>query len=175
MADEALSADVAALVRDIPDFPEPGVMFKDITPVLKDVVVRARIVQALARAADRIDVVAGLEARGFIVGAAVAEHLAVPFVPIRKAGKLPWRTHAVSYDLEYGSATLEVHQDAFATGQRVLLADDVLATGGTAAAAAELVRRCQADPVGLAVILELGFLHGRDRLGDLPVTALLTD
>lgn len=170
----ALEAQIAALLRDIDDFPEPGVVFKDITPLLQDVEVRARTVAALASAYPQIDAVAGLEARGFIFGAAVAERLAVPFVPVRKAGKLPWRTHAVSYELEYGSATLEVHQDGFAAGSRVLILDDVLATGGTAAAAVELIRRCGADPVALAVILELGFLNGRRRLGDLPVTALVS-
>lgn len=169
-----LAVQIAAALRDIPDFPEPGVVFKDITPLLHDAALRARVVAALSEAGEDIDLVAGLEARGFIFGAAVAEHLGVGFVPIRKAGKLPWKTHAVSYDLEYGSATLEVHQDALTEGQRVLVVDDVLATGGTAAAACQLIDRCGAEVAGLAVVLELGFLDGRTALGGRPLTALLT-
>ncbi|MEQ6901213.1 adenine phosphoribosyltransferase [Nocardioides sp. YIM 152588] len=169
---------MARLVRDVPDFPEPGVMFKDITPLLADTDALRVVVEALAAAgrgadgAPVVDKVAGLEARGFILAAPVAMALGVGFVPVRKPGKLPGETHAIAYALEYGEATLEVHADAFAPGERVLVVDDVLATGGTAAAAAELVRRCGAEPAALAVLMELGFLDGRAALGGLPVAAL---
>ncbi|WP_141013440.1 adenine phosphoribosyltransferase [Nocardioides sambongensis] len=166
------------LVRDVPDFPEPGIVFKDITPLLADPAGLAAVVTALAAAgrdltgAPVVDKVAGMEARGFILAAPVALSLGVGFVPVRKPGKLPGETHAISYALEYGEATLEVAHDAFAPGDRVLLIDDVLATGGTAVATADLVRRCGAEPVGLAVLMELGFLDGRAGLGEVPVTAL---
>ncbi|TIC82492.1 adenine phosphoribosyltransferase [Nocardioides sp. GY 10113] len=169
---------MARLVRDVPDFPEPGVMFKDITPLLADTAAFRVVIDALAevgRGADGapvVDKVAGLEARGFILAAPVAMALGVGFVPVRKPGKLPGETHAIAYALEYGEATLEVHADAFAPGERVLVVDDVLATGGTAAAAAELVRRCGAEPAALAVLMELGFLDGRSALGAMPVSAL---
>ncbi|TYL45323.1 adenine phosphoribosyltransferase [Nocardioides sp. BGMRC 2183] len=169
---------LARLIRDVPDFPEPGIVFKDITPLLADPVGLEVVVTALAAVGrDQagvpvVDKVAGMEARGFILAAPVALALGVGFVPVRKPGKLPGETHAVSYALEYGQATLEVAHDAFGPGDRVLLIDDVLATGGTAAATADLVRRCGAEPVGLAVLMELGFLDGRAPMGDLPVTAL---
>ncbi|MGH3496928.1 MAG: adenine phosphoribosyltransferase [Nocardioidaceae bacterium] len=167
------------LIRDVPDFPEPGVVFKDITPLLAHHQAFTDIVAALSDAArsvadGRIDVVAGIEARGFILAAPVSLTLGAGFVPVRKQGKLPGDTHAVSYSLEYGDATLEVKADAFGPGSRVLLLDDVLATGGTVAATADLVRETGADVVGVVVLLELGFLNGRARLGDLPVTALRT-
>lgn len=165
---------VAAVLRDIPDFPEPGVVFKDITPLLADPALRAEVVEAIAaRHEGRVDAVAGLEARGFILGSLVAQHLGISFVPIRKAGKLPWRTHAVDYELEYGSATLEVHQDAFAAGDRVLIVDDVLATGGTAAAGAALVAKCRAEVAAVEVLLELGFLAGRSALTGYDVRSVL--
>lgn len=168
------------LIRDVADFPEPGIVFKDITPLLADYAGFRTVIDALAAAgrdetgAPAVDVVAGMEARGFILAAPVALALGVGFVPVRKPGKLPGDTHAVSYALEYGEATLEVRHDAFAPGQRVLLVDDVLATGGTAAASADLVRRCGAEPTALAVLMELGFLDGRAALGDLALTALRT-
>ncbi len=171
---------LARLVRDIPDFPEPGVTFKDITPLLADHEGFTAIVQALATAgrdesgAAVVDKVAGMEARGFILAAPVALLLGAGFVPVRKAGKLPGPTHAVSYSLEYGEATLEVHQDAFAPGDRVLLIDDVLATGGTAAATRELVERCGATATALAVLMDLSFLPGRATIGDLPLHTLST-
>lgn len=167
------------LVRDIPDFPEPGILFKDITPLLSDHEGFAAVVAGLAaagRGADgrpAVDKVIGMEARGFILAAPVALALGVGFVPVRKAGKLPAATHRVSYELEYGAAVLEVHQDALLPGDRVLLVDDVLATGGTARATDELVTACGAESVGLAVLMELGFLTGRAQLGSLPVTALV--
>jgi adenine phosphoribosyltransferase len=168
------------LVRDVPDFPLPGVVFKDITPLLADPEGFAAVVDALAAAgrdedgAVVVDKVVGMEARGFILAAPVALALGVGFVPVRKAGKLPGEVHAVSYALEYGLSTLEVHQDGIAPGERVLLVDDVLATGGTAAATAELVRRGGGEVVGLAVLMELSFLHGRERLGEIPLTVLRT-
>ncbi|MDN5745763.1 MAG: adenine phosphoribosyltransferase [Nocardioidaceae bacterium] len=168
------------LVRDIPDFPDRGVLFKDVTPVLADGPALAAVTAALADIGRNeagetvVDAVVGMEARGFILGAPVALALGVGFVPVRKSGKLPHRTHQVAYALEYGEAMLEIHCDALTAGQRVLVIDDVLATGGTARATCELVRRCGAEPVGFGVLLELGFLAGRGVLGDLPVTALST-
>jgi len=167
------------LVLDVPDFPEPGVVFKDITPVLADHDAFTAVVEALADAgrvdgARAVDKVVGMEARGFIVAAPVALALGAGFVPVRKAGKLPRPTHAVSYSLEYGEATLELHRDAISPGDRVLLVDDVLATGGTARATRELVEACGGVVTGFAVLMELSFLPGRATVGDLPVSSLLT-
>ncbi len=157
--------DVDALVRDVRDFPEPGVIFKDITPLLADGPAFARAVRAMdALLPGDVDVVAGVESRGFVLGAALALHRGCGFVPVRKGGKLPGDTLAVGYELEYGSAVLEVHADAFVRGQRVAVVDDVLATGGTAAAACELVERAGGEVATFAVLLEIGFLAGRDRL-----------
>jgi adenine phosphoribosyltransferase len=171
------SADLSALIlsriRDIPDYPQPGVMFKDITPLLADGPAFGQVVTALAGVYPGVDKVAGIEARGFILAAPVACALGSGFVPIRKQGKLPGPSYAETYALEYGTATIEVHQDAFAPGDRVLLVDDVLATGGTAAASADLVRRSGATVAGIVVLLELGFLDGRARLPGLPVSALV--
>ena len=176
---EAAREALERLVVDVPDFPEPGVVFKDITPLLADHDGLHAVVTALAEAGRLedggvVDKVVGMEARGFILGAPVALALRTGFVPVRKAGKLPRATHAVSYDLEYAAATLELHRDAIAPGDRVLLVDDVLATGGTAQAAAELVEACGGTVVGLAVLMELSFLPGRETVGDLPVTSLMT-
>jgi adenine phosphoribosyltransferase len=168
------------LVADVPDFPEPGIVFKDITPLLAHPEGFAAVVDALAAAGrtpegtSAVDKVVGMEARGFIFAAPVALALGAGFVPVRKAGKLPRDTHAVSYALEYGEATLEVHRDAVAPGERVLLVDDVLATGGTIAATRELVESCGGTVVGVAVLMELGFLPGRATIGDLPLHALTT-
>jgi adenine phosphoribosyltransferase len=168
------------LVVDVPDYPEPGVVFKDITPVLADPAAFVVVIEALAeagRAADgrpAVDHVVGMEARGFILAAPVALALRAGFVPVRKAGKLPRATYAESYALEYGEATLEVHRDAFAPGDRVLLVDDVLATGGTVAATCKLVEKCGAVPVGVAVLMDLSFLPGRAAIGELPLTSLMT-
>ncbi len=168
------------LVVDVPDYPVPGVVFKDITPVLADPAAFGSIVEALAdagRDADgrpAVDHVVGMEARGFILAAPVALALEAGFVPVRKAGKLPRATYAQSYALEYGEATLEVHRDALAPGDRVLLVDDVLATGGTIAATRRLVEECGAVPVGVAVLMDLSFLPGREAIGDLPLSSLLT-
>ena len=172
-ADVDVSSVILSRIRDIPDYPQPGVVFKDITPLLADGPAFRHVVAALADVYAGVDKVAGIEARGFILAAPVACVLGSGFVPIRKQGKLPGPTYAESYDLEYGTATIEVHQDAFAPGDRVLLVDDVLATGGTAAASAELVRRSGATVAGIVVLLELGFLDGRSRLPGLPVSALV--
>ena len=164
-------------IRAVPDWPVPGVTFRDITPLIADPAgipavvegIRAGLVEA---GIEGVDLVAGVEARGFILGAPLAVALGVGFVPVRKQGKLPGDVHAETYDLEYGTATLEVQVGAVASGHRVLLVDDVLATGGTAAASASLLRAAGADVVGFAVLLELPALAGRERLGDLPVVAL---
>jgi adenine phosphoribosyltransferase len=162
------------LIVDVPDYPKPGVVFKDITPLLADHDGFTAVVRALADAGAHpvVDKVVGMEARGFILAAPVALALGAGFVPVRKAGKLPRDTHAVAYSLEYGEATLEIHADAIVPGERVLLVDDVLATGGTIAATRELVERCGGVVAGVAVLMELSFLNGRQAIGDLPVTAL---
>jgi len=161
------------LIRDVPDYPQPGVVFKDITPLLADTAGFAATIEALAADHDAIDKVAGIEARGFILAAPVACRLGVGFVPVRKKGKLPGPTYSETYELEYGTATVEVHVDAFRPGERVLMIDDVLATGGTAAATAQLIRRSGAEVVSLDVLIELGFLGGRARLTDLNIRPLL--
>jgi len=166
-------------IRDVPDYPKPGVMFKDITPLLADPIAFNALVDALAALAARhgADKVVGLEARGFILAAPAAARAGLGFVSVRKAGKLPGATHGQTYELEYGTAEIEVHQDAFTPGDRVLVIDDVLATGGTAEASLELIRRSGAQCVGVAVLLELGFLGGRARLaaalGGAPLEALI--
>ena len=176
----SVDALLQGLIRDVPDFPETGVLFKDITPLLADPAAFPRIVAALAdagRDADGtvvVDKVVGMEARGFILGAPVALALGVGFVPVRKAGKLPGATHAVSYALEYGEATLEVHRDGIAPGDRVLLVDDVLATGGTADATRRLVELCGGHVHAFAVLIELSFLHGRDAVDGLDLRTLHT-
>jgi adenine phosphoribosyltransferase len=173
-AGDELTKLITTLVRDVPDYPQPGVVFKDITPLLGDGPAFAAVIEALAVTYGPVDKVAGIEARGFILAAPVACRLGAGFVPIRKQGKLPGATFAQDYDLEYGTATIEVLTDAFAPSDRVLIIDDVLATGGTARASADLVRRTGAEVAGLAVLLELSFLNGRAKLPGLPVSALLT-
>lgn len=171
---------ILGLIRDIPDWPEPGVVFKDITPLLADHSAFADVIATLAAAGRdeagvrRVDKVVGIEARGFILAAPVALVLGAGFVPVRKHGKLPYDTYETSYQLEYGNDVLEVHSDAFEPGDRVLIIDDVLATGGTARATTELVQRSGGQVVALSVLLELSFLHGRDRLGDVDFHALIT-
>jgi adenine phosphoribosyltransferase len=174
LAGYELATLITSLVRDIPDYPRLGVVFKDITPLLADGKAFSAVVDGLASLYGPVDKVAGIEARGFILAAPVACRLGAGFVPIRKKGKLPGTTFAQDYELEYGTATLEVLTDAFNPSDRVLVIDDVLATGGTAQATANLVRRSGAQVAGLAVLLELSFLNGRVKLPDLPVTALLT-
>jgi adenine phosphoribosyltransferase len=161
-------------IRDVPDYPQPGIVFKDITPLLGDGPAFAAVVDEFAAGHGPIDKVAGIEARGFILAAPVATRLGSGFVPVRKAGKLPAATYRQDYQLEYGTATIEVHTDAFGPGDRVLVVDDVLATGGTALATAELVRRAGAEVVGVTVLLELSFLGGRSKLAGLDFRALLT-
>lgn len=169
---------LSTLILDVPDYPEPGILFKDITPLLADHDAFRSVVTALASAGRDedgnviVDKVVGMEARGFILAAPVALALGAGFVPVRKAGKLPRETHAVSYALEYGEATLEIHQDAIAAGERVLLVDDVLATGGTVAATRELVESCGGIVHAVSVLLELALLPGRDANPGLPVAAL---
>lgn len=159
--------DLRSFIREVPDWPEPGVSFKDITPLLGDA-------RALATATDRladrfvgrgVTAVVGMEARGFIVAAPAAHRLAAGFVPVRKPGKLPWTTESEEYALEYGTDRLEIHRDAVGPGDRVVIIDDVIATGGTAAATIRLVERLGATVVGLGFVAELAFLHGVDRLG----------
>jgi adenine phosphoribosyltransferase len=168
------------LVVDVPDFPEPGVVFKDITPVLSDPAAFATVIDALAAAGrdgsgmSMVDHVVGMEARGFILAAPVALALGAGLVPVRKVGKLPRTTYVESYALEYGEATLEMHKDALAPGDRVLLVDDVLATGGTVAATRRLVESSGAVAHGVAVLMDLSFLPGRQAIGDLPLTSLMT-
>ncbi|MEU1871211.1 adenine phosphoribosyltransferase [Streptomyces sp. NPDC048376] len=167
-------------IRDVPDYPEPGVVFKDITPLLADPAAFTALTDALAEVARSTGAtkVVGLEARGFILGAPVALRAGLGFIPVRKAGKLPGATLSQSYDLEYGSAEIEVHAEDLSAGDRVLVVDDVLATGGTAEASLELIRRAGAEVAGLAVLMELGFLDGRARLepalAGAPLKALLT-
>ena len=175
-ASEDLEHRLKALVRDVPDFPKPGVMFKDITPLLANGPAWHAAIVGLAQsiATLRPDKVVGIEARGFVVGAPIAHRLGIGFVPVRKPGKLPHAVTSVTYDLEYGSDTLEVHSDAVGSGERVVIIDDVLATGGTAAATVDLLRRSGAEVLGLGVLIELGFLAGRAKLGGLQVDALLS-
>ncbi|MEU6367668.1 adenine phosphoribosyltransferase [Streptomyces sp. NPDC046931] len=167
-------------IRDVPDHPEPGVMFKDITPLLADPGAFTALTDALAELVVRHGAtkIVGLEARGFILGAPVAVRAGVGFIPVRKAGKLPGATLRQAYDLEYGSAEIEVHAEDLTSGDRVLIVDDVLATGGTAEAAIQLIQRAGAEVSGLAVLMELGFLGGRTRLepalAGAPLEALLT-
>ena len=167
--------DLKQFVRDIPDFPKQGVLFKDITPLLAVPEAFAYAVDELARkyAGTRVDTIAAAEARGFLLAAPLAIAMKKPLVPLRKPGKLPYRTYSLKYELEYGSAELQMHADGFDRGAKVLLVDDVLATGGTALAAMDLVHQAGGVVVGLAVLIELGFLAGRERLTEITVEALI--
>ncbi|MFH1465961.1 MAG: adenine phosphoribosyltransferase [Pseudomonadota bacterium] len=162
-------------IRDIPDFPKPGIVFKDITPLLADPAAFKEVLDRFVeRYADRkLDRIVGIESRGFIFGAPLADRLNVGFVPVRKPGKLPYRTVSEEYSLEYGTDSIEIHADAVPAGGRVLIVDDLLATGGTAAAAASLVRKVGGEVEELAFVVELGFLNGREKLGGLPVFSLV--
>jgi adenine phosphoribosyltransferase len=162
-----------AAIRDVPDFPKPGILFKDITPVLADpALFRMAIDLFVARLDDKaVAKVAAIDARGFMFGAAVADRLGLGFVPVRKAGKLPYKTYEASYALEYGTNTIAIHQDAFGPGERVVLIDDLLATGGTAAAAVDLIRKAGGELVEAQFLIELAFLEGRAKLAGTPVFA----
>ncbi|RHA41647.1 adenine phosphoribosyltransferase [Cellulomonas rhizosphaerae] len=171
---EAAARRVDDLVRLVPDFPEPGVLFRDITPLLADADAFAQVCEALAvQAGGPIDLVAGMEARGFLLAAPIAVHLGAGLIPVRKAGKLPGPSVAESYSLEYGDATIELHPSTVPAGARVLIVDDVLATGGTAAATIRLLEHCGAEVVGLSFLVELEALGGRALLGDHAVHALV--
>ncbi len=164
------------LIRDVPDFPRPGILFKDITPMLGDADAFSAVLDAFVERyrGDGVTKVLGVEARGFIFGAALAVRMGVGFVPARKPAKLPWNTDRVTYALEYGSDSIEIHKGSFASGDRALVVDDVIATGGTAAAAIALARMQGADVVGAAFVIELSFLQGRQRLpGDVDVYSLI--
>jgi adenine phosphoribosyltransferase len=165
-----------ARVRDVPDFPKPGILFRDLTPLMGDGVALREAVDLLAEATvrHRPELIVAIESRGFIFGAPVAASLGVGFVPVRKPGKLPHKTRRRSYHLEYGTDALEMHADAVVAGARVVIVDDLLATGGTAGATVELVREIGGEVVGAAFVVELELLRGRDRLGGVPVDALLT-
>jgi len=167
--------DLKNTVRNIPDFPKPGILFRDITTLLKDKAAFKHAVDALAKKYKnkKIDVVAAVEARGFIVGGVLAYKLGAGFVPVRKKGKLPWKTHSATYSLEYGTDTLEMHTDAVKPGDRVLIVDDLIATGGTVKAVADLVIKMGGKIVGIAFIIELVDLKGRDKLKPYPIVSLV--
>ncbi|MCW6010280.1 adenine phosphoribosyltransferase [Micromonospora sp. CPCC 205371] len=167
---------VASHVVDVPDFPKPGILFKDLTPLFADGMAFREMVDGIVdhHGRDSFDAVAGIEARGFLLAAGIAYAAGVGAIPVRKAGKLPRETYTASYELEYGEAALEIHRDAFRPGQRVLVVDDVLATGGTAATSLDLVERAGGVVTGFTVVLELSFLPGRERLAPRDVHALLT-
>jgi adenine phosphoribosyltransferase len=168
--------DLKSYIRDVPDFPKKGIIFKDITPLLRSPDALAYTVSALAEPfrRDQVTRVAAIESRGFIFGSCVARLLGAGFVPIRKPGKLPWTTRRNEYELEYGTDALEIHDDALSANDRVVLIDDVLATGGTAAAASCLIRESGADLVGVAMVIELSFLEGRKKLNGINVHSLIT-
>jgi len=161
-----IAEQIKSAIRDIPDFPKAGIIFKDITPILKDPLLCRNIVDAFIEKLQgtRIDAVAGIESRGFLFGLTLATRLAVPFVPVRKAGKLPFTIKQKAYSLEYGTAIIELHTDAFEPGQRILVHDDLLATGGTALAASELIQEMGGIVAGFSFVVGLGFLNGRERL-----------
>lgn len=168
--------DIERAIRNVPDFPKSGIQFKDITPVLADARLFAGAIELMTGKfkPGMVDAVVGIDARGFIFAAAAAVKLQAGFVPVRKKGKLPYQTHEQSYDLEYGTATVAIHVDALKPGSRVLLIDDLLATGGTAAAAIELVKRLGAQTLEVSFLIELSFLHGREKLKGYPVRSLVT-
>ena len=174
---EKTKIDLKSFIRDVPDFPKKGIIFKDITPLLKD---RSAFKQAIGALAEKfkdedIDAVVSVESRGFIVGSALALKLDTGFVPVRKKGKLPYLTHSVTYSLEYGEDTLEMHQDAIKKGDKVLIADDLLATGGTVAATIELVEKLGGKITGIVFLIELTALKGREKLRGHPIVSLIKD
>ena len=167
--------DFSKFIREVPDFPQPGILFKDITPLLQNPQTFRAAVDAMAAhyESKNVDVVVGIDARGFIFGSALAYRMGIGFVPVRKSGKLPYRTHEASYELEYGVDTLAIHQDACSQGSRVLICDDVIATGGTIAASIELVEKLGSQVAGIAVLIELTFLNGRDKFLDHDIFSLI--
>jgi adenine phosphoribosyltransferase len=167
---------LAAAIRDVADFPKPGILFKDISPILGDPDLFALSIDLLTKTAGdvKIDKVVGIDARGFIFAAAVADRLRAGFVPIRKKGKLPWATRSMAYTLEYGESVVEIHEDAVHRGENILLVDDLLATGGTAAAALKLLNAFQVNIVSVTFLIELSSLHGRALIGDAPINSLIT-
>src|SRR5271163_798401 len=169
------SAEIADAIRNVPDFPKPGIQFRDITPVLADAVLFAGAIDLLTQnfKPGSVDAVVGIDARGFIFAAAAALKLQAGFVPVRKKGKLPYTTHEQDYALEYGSATVAMHTDALKPGARVLLIDDLLATGGTAAAAVALMKKLNAQILEIAFLIELKFLSGREKLKNLPIRSIV--
>ena len=166
---------VIKAVRDIPDFPVKGVIFKDITPLLSDMVLYSKIIDTIVNQYKdkNITKIAGLESRGFLFGISIAQKLNIPFVPIRKKGKLPYKTVSTTYSLEYGTATIEMHIDAVNENDNVLIVDDLLATGGTAYAAVELVKKLKANVIGCAFVIELTFLNGKEKLKDIPYSSIV--
>ena len=170
------AAELRGCVRDIPDFPKPGVVFKDITPLLANTDAFRSTIDLIADhfTGEKVDRVLGVEARGFIIAAPVAYKFGAAFIPVRKAGKLPWEIERVEYELEYGSDLLEIHRDAIAPGDRVIVVDDVLATGGTATATVRLIEKLGGSVLGLAFVIELGFLGGREKLEGYDVLSLVT-
>ena len=169
-------ADIAQAIRNVPDFPKPGIQFKDITPLLSDARLFSGAIDLITQnfKPGSVDAVVGIDARGFIFAAAAAVKLQAGFVPVRKKGKLPYQTHEQDYALEYGTATVAIHVDALKPGSRVLLVDDLLATGGTAAAAAQLVSKLGANILEIGFLIELSFLNGRDKLKGYPIRSLVT-
>ncbi len=170
-----MPASLRAAIRDVVDFPKPGIVFKDITPILADATLFRQAISLLCETTGgtKIDKVAGIDARGFIFASAVADRLGVGFVPVRKQGKLPWKTRQTAYALEYGEAIVELHEDAVKPGESVLLVDDLLATGGTAAAAVKLLDELGANLIGISFLIELSFLAGRSKLKPHPVHSIL--
>ncbi|MDB5098853.1 MAG: adenine phosphoribosyltransferase [Cyanobacteria bacterium RYN_339] len=175
MTSSTASLDLAAYIRDIPDFPQPGINFKDISPLLKSPEAFRACIDRLVEhyASLDIDYIVGIESRGFLVGAPLAYHMNKGFIPIRKPGKLPYKVERIDYTLEYGSGSLEIHADALGEGHRILVVDDLLATGGTVAATRALIERLGGNVVAAGFVVELEFLHGRDRLSGLDIHALL--
>ncbi|HEX4085700.1 MAG TPA: adenine phosphoribosyltransferase [Chthoniobacteraceae bacterium] len=167
---------IASAVRDVPDFPKPGIIFKDITPILSDGALFREAIDLFLEATRPLnpDKIVGIDARGFLFGSAVAYQLGVGFVPVRKKGKLPFQTKEASYTLEYGEATVEMHIDAISPGERIVLVDDLLATGGTSAAASRLIAQAGGQLLEAQFLIELGFLSGRKHLDPVPVRAFLT-
>jgi adenine phosphoribosyltransferase len=161
-----LSQEFAALIRDVPDFPKPGIIFKDITPLLQSPAARTQVIELIKRhfESENMEAVAGIEARGFLFGVPLADALGVPFIPVRKQGKLPYDRVSESYALEYGQATIEIHRDAVQKGQRVLIHDDLLATGGTCMATASLLKKLGAVPAGFSFLINLSFLDGAEKI-----------